>query len=158
MARSGTGMTDQQCEVNNEMCGLRGGRELTITQVAKQVNTGRSWMYEWTGEVPATVTSYQGGLAFLSLRGAKRRSNLGGEPNEVAAPRQVGARNDKDAWCWAKEAAAKSWRRDPQELVSSLFLGLMSKTTITTHGAFSPGRVPVGRGQLKNTSNIPGVD
>jgi len=94
--------------------------------------------------------------------------DLSVEPNEIAAPRQVGARNDKGeagepgtpgihgaaclsrndrlAWCWMKEAATKSWRRDLDEQVSSLFLGLTSRTTISTHGAFSTGRVPVGRG------------
>ena len=161
MTRSGTGTTDRQCEASNKMCGLRGGRELTTTQVAKQVNTGRSWMYDWKGEVPAKANySYGGclycskdvgaqfvGLASPSLRGAKRRGNLGGEANGIVTPRFVGVRNGKNAWCWMKEAATRSWRRDPQTPVSSLFLGLMSNTTISTHGAFSTGRVPVGRGQ-----------
>ena len=162
------------------MPALRGGRELTTTQVAE------------------------------------RPSNPGGEPNEIATPRQVGARNDKGAWCWLKETATKSWRRDLQMRVSSLFLapvaetspdfsyrlvsaaghgspslrgtrmpkqsgrgmrlprpfsgarndtsvgglaptrgelGLMNKTTISVHGAFSTGRVPVGRG-LRTTPQI----
>jgi hypothetical protein len=158
LSRSVIGMTDQQCITSSEMCGLRGGRELTTTRVARQTNTDRSWMYDWRQGVPATIASYYGALASPSLRGAKRRSDLGGEPNGIATPRLVGARNDKNAWCWTKEAATKSWRRDPQELVSSLFLGRMTKMTISTRGAFSTGRVPVGRGQLKNTSNIPGVE
>jgi len=156
-------MTDRQCEVKNKMWGLRGGRELTTTRVAKQVSAGGSWMYDWTGEVLATVSSYHGALAFLSLRGTMVPKQSGRcmrlprpfswarndklEPNGIATPRVVGARNEKNAWCWMKEAATKSWRRDLQELVSSLFLGMADNMTISTHGAFSTGRVPVGRGQ-----------
>ena len=95
--------------------------------------------------------------------------NLAGEPTEIATPRQVGARsdkgepheivaasidgagclppNDKGTWCWVKKTAARSWRRDLDEPVSSLFLGLTSRTTISAYGAFSTGRVPVGRGR-----------
>ena len=101
----------------------RGRRELTTTKVAKLFSTGRSWLPDWTREVPAKVNSYHGGRTFLSLRGAKRRSNLGGESSEIATPRQVGARNDKRAWCWMKEAATKSWRRDLQMPVSSFYFG-----------------------------------
>jgi len=72
--------------------------------------------------------------------------NLAGEPTEIATPRQVGARNDGNTWCPMKETATKCCRRDLDEQVSSLFLGLTSRTTISTHGAFSTGRVPVGRG------------
>ena len=168
-------------------------RELTTTQVAKLVSTGRSWVSDWRGKVPAKVNCHHGarlcalkdviarciGLAPVSLRGKRflayagnRLRNLGGEPNGIATPRQVGARNDKRAWCWLKEAATKSWRRDLQMRVSSLFLapvvetspdfsyrlvfaagqrtgwlGLMNKTTISTHGAFSAMRVPVGGGR-----------
>jgi len=135
LTKSATGMTDEQCEAD-KMPALRGGRELTTTQFAE------------------------------------RPSNPGGGPNEIATPRQVGARNDKGAWCWLKETATKSWRRDLQVRVSSLFLapvaetspdfsyrlvfaagqrtgwlGLMNKTTISVHEAFSTGRVPVGRGR-----------
>ncbi|MCK4844022.1 MAG: hypothetical protein KAS83_03520, partial [Dehalococcoidia bacterium] len=92
---------------------------MTTMQVAKLVSTGWSWLPDWTREVSAKVNCYQSGrwccsknvvaqfigLASLSLRGAKRRSNLGGEPNEIATPRQVGARNDKSTWCWMKETA-----------------------------------------------------
>jgi len=89
--------------------------------------------------------------------------------NEIATPRQVGARNniggrdeivapsiggagclprdDKGAWWCTKETAKKSCRRDLQGQVSSLFLGSMSKTSIPAHGAFSTGKVPVGRGR-----------
>jgi hypothetical protein len=77
-------------------------------------------------------------------------------------------------WCaggHVNQAATKIWRRDPQKLVSSLFLaivgeassdlsygldcpasqgrewlGLRSRTTISAHGAFSTRRMPVGRG------------
>ncbi len=119
------------------MPGPRGRRELTTTKVAKLLSTGRSWPRDWTREVPAKVNSYHGGrlccsknvvaqfigLASLSLRGAKRRSNLGGEPNEIATPRQVGARNDKWVWSLINQAAAKIWRRDLQEPVSSFYFG-----------------------------------
>ena len=154
MARSATGMTDKQCKVSSKACGLRGGRELTTIPVAKQVSTGRSWMENWTGEVPAGPGSYSGVFALPSLRGARflacagnKLRNLRGEPNGIATPRHVGARNDKGAWCWMNEAATKGWRRDLQERVSSLLLGLTNRTTISTHGAFSTGRMPVGRGQ-----------
>ena len=110
LTKSATGMTDEQCEAG-KMPGLRGGRELTTTQVAE------------------------------------RPSNPGGEPSEIATPRQVGARKEQGAWGWLKETATKSWRRDLQMRVSSLFLGLMNKTTISAHEAFSTGRVPVGRGR-----------
>ena len=121
LTKSVTGMTDEQCEAG-KMSGLRGGRELTIAQVAE------------------------------------RPSNPGGEPNEIATPRQVGARNDKRAWCWLKETATKNWRRDRHLQVSSLFLGLTSETTISTRGAFST-REGAGRSwAMNNTSNIPGVE
>jgi hypothetical protein len=132
LTKSVTGTTDEQCQTDR-MPGLRGGRKLTTTRVAKLVSIGRSWLSGWVEEVPAKVNYYHGG-----------------EPNEIAAPRQVGACNDKRAWCWMKETAAESWRRDLQKQVSSLFLGemgVMSKTTISTHGAFSTGRVLVGRGR-----------
>jgi hypothetical protein len=159
---------------------------LTTTQVAKQLSTGQSWLRDCTREVSAKVNSCQGGrlcclknvvgrfigLAPLSLREAKRRSNLGGEPNEIATPRQVGARNDKRRPRWINQAATKSWRRDLQMPVSSLvlalvrqaspdlaycvvsragqgkgWLGLTSRTTISAHEAFSTGRVPVDGGR-----------
>jgi len=142
LTKSSTGMTDEQCQAD-KMPGLRGGRELTTTQVAKLVSTGRSWMHDWTVGVPAKANCYHDGwlcclnsvvarpigLAPLSLRGAKRRSNAGGEPNEIATPRQVGARNNKTAWCWMQEAATKSWRRDLQMRVSSLFLAAAAETS-----------------------------
>jgi len=168
------------------MSRLRGRRELTTTKGAKLASTGRSSLRDWTREVPAKVNCYQSGrwccsknvvaqfigLASLSLRGAKRRSNLGGEPNEIATPRLVGARNNKSAWCWMKETAIKIWGRDLREQVSSLVLapvaeaspdlsyclvsrigqgrgwpGLMSRTTICAREASSTRRVPVGRGR-----------
>jgi hypothetical protein len=195
---SGTGVTDEQCG-SDEMPGLRGGRELMTRQLAKLLGTSQSSPRDRTREVPAKVNSYHGG-----------------EPNGIATPRQVGARNDKSAWCWMKETATKSRRRDLQMRVSSLFYGFMatvteatpdlscclvsaaghgspslrgiivpkqsgrgmrlprpfsgarndrsaggfapepesggemgvtSRTTISAHGAFSIGRVPVGRGR-----------
>ena len=139
----------------DKMPGPRERRELTTTQVAKLVSSGRNWMDDWTGEVPAKVNSYHGGA-----------------PNEIATPRLVGARNDKRGPRLINQAAIKTLRRDRQMLVSSLFLtpvkeslpafsyrsiypagqgegrmGLTSKTTISAHGAFSTGRVPVGGGR-----------
>jgi hypothetical protein len=132
------------------MPGLKGGRGLTTTQVAKLLSSGRNWLQEWTGKVPAKLNFYHGGrlccsknvgarsigVGSLSLRGARflpydrnRLRNLGGESNEIAAPRLVGARNDKNAWCWTKEAATRSWRRDLQTPVSSLFYGFMATAT-----------------------------
>jgi len=149
--KSAIGMTDEQCQTD-KMPGLRGGRELTMVQVAKLVSSGR----RWPGDL-------------VTKAGARTDFYAGGEPNEIATPRQVGARNDKRtpneiagpsthgvecwasndkrAWCWMKEAATKSWRRDLNLRVSSLVLGVGSKTTISAHEAFSTGRVPVGRGQ-----------
>jgi hypothetical protein len=92
LTKSATGMTDEQCEAD-KMPALRGGRELTTTQVAE------------------------------------RPSNPWGEPNEVATPRQVGARNDKRAWRWCKEAAIQRWRRDLDLQVSSLFLASGAETS-----------------------------
>jgi len=118
---------------------------LTTAQVAKLVSTGLTWVYDWTGGVPARVNSYHdGGLC------------AGGRVTQTAA----------NAWCWMKETATKNWRRDLQVRVSSLFfapvreslpafsyrsiyragvgekwMGLTSKTTISTHGAFSTERI-----------------
>jgi hypothetical protein len=122
LTTSVTGMTDEQCEVD-KVRGLRGGRKLRTTQVAKLVGTGRSWLGGWMREVPAMVSLCHEALASLSLRGAKRRSNPGGEPNRIVTHRLVGAHNYKSAWCWMKDAATKSWRRDLQEPVSSFYFG-----------------------------------
>jgi len=145
----------------DKMARPRGRRELTTTQVAKLISTGRSWLRDWAREVSAKVNFYRGGrlcrsknlvaqfigLASLSLRGARflayaseqapqsppppvfarshrRRINLA-NCSEIAAPRLVGARNDKSAWCWMKETATKIWRRDLQEPVSSLVLAMV---------------------------------
>jgi len=88
------------------MAGLRGGRELTIRQVANLLSSGRSWLGDLGRKVPARMDLYRGG-----------------EPSEIATPRQVGARNDTSAWCWMTEAATESWRRDLDLQVSSVFLG-----------------------------------
>jgi len=165
LTKSGPGMTDEQCE-SDKMPGLRGGRELMTTQVARLVSTGRSWPGEWTREVAAKVNFYHGG-----------------EPNEIATPRLVGARNDKRAWCWMKEAATKSWRRDLNLQVSSLVFGTGKGTAASflppldssrwrgkeADGAdeqndyFYPRRIlhREGAGRswaTKNTSNICGVE
>jgi hypothetical protein len=152
---SAAGMTDEQYEADKKVCGLRGGRELMTRQVAKLPSSAWSRVGELTKEVLVNLGCYRAR-----------------EPAEIAAPRQVGARNDKRAWCWMNQATTKAWRRDLQEQVSSLFLAplaqtssdfsylsvcatdqgrgrtrLMSKTTISARGAFSTGRVPVGRGR-----------
>ena len=121
-----TGMTDNQCRVSNQMCGLRGGRELTITPVAKQASTGRSCTGDWAEKIPAGTAFFDRGPSCAGDRVIQAMAN---------------------AWWWLKESATISWRRDLQKLVSSLVLELMGSTTISTHGAFSDGRVPVGRGQ-----------
>jgi len=175
----------------------RGRRELATMQVVKQLSTGQSRLPDWTREVSAKVNSYQSGrvyclknvvaqfigLAPLSLRGAKRRSNLGGEPNEIATPRQVGARNDKMRPRLINQAATKIWGRDLQEPVSSLVLamvgkaspdlsyglvcpagkgrgwmGLTNRTTISAHGAFSHKEGGGRSWAINNTSNLPGVE
>jgi hypothetical protein len=94
-------MTDEQCEAG-EMPGLKGGRGLATTQVAKLLSSGRNWMRDWTGEVPAKLDFYHGG-----------RLCVGGRVTQATA----------SAWCWMKEAATKSWRRDLQEPVSSFYFG-----------------------------------
>ena len=151
-------MTDRQCEASNEMCGLRGGSELTTTRVANQANTGRNWMRDWTREVPVNVSPYYGALAFVSLRGAKRRSNLGGERNGIATPRCVGAGSDQGAWWWHKEAATKSWRRDLDLQVSSLVSGLNAQDDYS----YPRGTLPLestGRSwAANNTSNVSEVE
>jgi len=103
-------------------------------------------------------------------------SYQGGEPNEIATPRQVGARNDKRglneiatprqvgagndkvAWCWMKEAVTESWRRDLNLQVSSLFFGadeqddyFCPRSTLYREGT--------GRSwAMNNTSNVSGVE
>ena len=86
----------------DKMSRPRGRRELTTTQVVKQLSTGQSWLPERMRQVLANCS-------------------------EIATPRQVGARNDKRAWCWMKEAATKSWRRDVHLQVSSLFLARVAE-------------------------------
>jgi hypothetical protein len=210
--------TEGQCELD-KMPGLRGGRELTTTQVASLDSICRSWPGDQTREVPAKMDFYHGGrlccsknvgaqfieLASLSLRGARflacaseqasqsppppvfarshrRRSNLA-NCSEIATPRQVGARNDKSAWWWMKEAAARSWRRDLQEPVSSFYFGdgRESMTRFVLLPRLSRGQVVAGQDgadgedhyrspcgpldnegggrswAIRNTSNISGV-
>ena len=60
LTKSGTEMTDGRCQ-SDRMTGLRGGRELTTTQVAKLVSTGWSALSDLRREVPAKVNSYHGG-------------------------------------------------------------------------------------------------
>jgi len=129
LTKSAIGMTDEQCQPD-KMPGLRGGRELTMAQVAKLPRLGGSWPVDLVIKAGTGTDFYRGG-----------------EQGEIAAPRQVGARNDKVTWCWMKETAIEHWRRDLNLQVSSLFLGLMNRTTISARGALSTGRAPVGRGR-----------
>jgi len=129
LTRPGTGTTGEQCQ-SDGMAGARGGRELMTRQAAELRSSSWSWPSDLGRKVPANMSSYHSGLAFLSLRGARFLAsprnglrNLGGTPGEIATPRQAGARNDTSAWCWTKEAATGSWRRDLNLQVSSLFLG-----------------------------------
>ncbi len=154
-------MTDDQCRVRKEMCGLRGGRELHMSRVADQSSAGRSCTGDWTGEVPANVSSYRGGTACISLRGAgfladgwNRLGNLALEPNSIATPRQVGVRNDKGACWWPNGAATESWRRDLDVQVSSLVFGLNAQDDyIYPRGTLH--RESTGRSwAIRNTSNV----
>ncbi len=133
-------MTDKQCKGSSKACGLRGGRELTTTQVSKQVNTGRSWLRDWTGEVPARVSSY-----------------LGGERNGIATPRQVGARNDKGAWWCNNEAARKLEKRPANAGLFIVFGADGQDDYFYPRGVLH--RESAGRSwAIRNTSNISGVE
>jgi len=121
---------------------MLGRRELTTTQVAKQLSTAQSWLRDCTREVPGKVNSDHGGrlcclknvvarfigLAPLSLRGARFLAYASEQAPQsvwgrgIATPRQVGARNDKRRPRLINQAATKIWGRDLRELVSSLFL------------------------------------
>ena len=149
LTKSETGMTDEegQSDKNPE---LRGRKELTTGQVAKLANTGRNWLGDLGRRVPANMNCYHDGFALLSLRGAKRRSNLGGAANEIAAPRHFAAGNDKNAW-WRKEAAMKSSRTDLQTKACSLLLGFMARMTISACGALSTERA--GRSWAMNDTS-----
>lgn len=134
---SATGMTDDQCRLSNEMCGLRGGRELKTTQVANQAGAGRSCTGEWTGEVPANADFYHGKLLCAGDRVTQAMAN---------------------AWWCLKEAATKSWRRDLDSQVSSLVFGLNAQ-----YDYFYPRgtlhRESTGRSwAVKNTSNVSEVE
>ena len=109
---------------------------MTTTQVSKQANTGRSWMYDWTGEFPATVASYQG--ARLCLGGRVKRATA-------------------DAWCW-KTGSYKKLEKRPADAGLFIVFG-----TDEQHDYFYPRgilhREGAGRSwAITNTSNIPGVD
>jgi hypothetical protein len=99
---------------------------LKTTQVASQAGADRSCTGEWTGEVPANADFYHGELLCAGDRVTQAMAN---------------------AWWCLNETATGSWRRDLDLQVSSLFLKLIHSMTISTHGAFSTGRIPVGRGQ-----------
>jgi hypothetical protein len=125
LMRSASGMAGDQCIVSNDMCGLRGGRELQTTRVANQAGAGRSCTGDWTGEVPAKMDFRNGG-----------------------------AGNDKGAWWWHKEAAMKSWRRDLSLQVSSLVSGLNTQYDYSyPRGTLHRGST--GRSwAVNNTSNV----
>jgi hypothetical protein len=140
LTRSGTGMAGDHCIVSNEMCGLKGGRELKTTRVADQASADWPWLRDCMEDTPTEVNPCHNALTFPSLRGTMvlKQSGRGlrlphpfsgarndkREPNEIATPPQVGAGNDEGAWWWPKEAATKSWRRDLDSQVSSLVSGL----------------------------------
>jgi hypothetical protein len=120
-------------------------------QVVKKLSTGQSRLRDWTGEVSAKVNSYQSGRLCVGVRVNQATTRM---------------------WNLMNQAATKIWGRDLREPVSSLVLamvgeaspdlsyclvcpagkgwgwmGLTSRTTISAHGAFSTGRVTVGRGR-----------
>ena len=124
LTRSATDITDEQCQLYTT-AGLRVRRELKAGQVRKLVSTGRGWVSDWTGKVPAKKDFYHGGKLCAGYRVTRATAH---------------------AWCRMKQAATKSWRRDLQVAVSSLVSGGIGRTTISVHAAFSTGRVLVGRG------------
>jgi hypothetical protein len=122
LTRSATGMTDQQCKTSNGMCGLRGGRELKTTRVASQASAGWPWLRDCMEQTPTEVNRCHDGFTFPSLPGTMVPKQSG---RGVRLPRPFsGAGDDKGAWWWYTEAAAKSWRRDLNLQVSSLVFGL----------------------------------
>ena len=161
LTRSATAMAGGQCPPD-KMAGLRGGRELATTQAASLVSGGRRWPGGRRRDVPAGANSYHGGCLYTGGRATRATAS---------------------AWCWMKEAAAKSWRRDLQMTVSSLVFSTAQETIASlllpldscrwrgkeTDGAehqndyFYPRgilhREGVGRSwAIENTSNISGVE
>ena len=132
LTRSARGMTDDQCRVSNQMCGLRGGRELQTTQVADQAGAGRSCTGEWTGGVPVKAGFYHGELLCAGERVTQAMAG---------------------AWWWLEEAATRSWRRDLDLQVSSLVSGLDAQDDcFYPRGALHPegaGRSWAGKKHLK---------
>jgi hypothetical protein len=118
-------MTDERCQ-SHKQPELRGGRELTVGQVTELVGGGRSWLGDRRTEVPVRVHYCYGGPSCAADRVTQAIVN---------------------AWCWMKEAATRSWRRDLHLQVTSLLLGLMNSMTISPHGALSTGRAPVDGGR-----------
>lgn len=109
---------------------------MTTTQVAKQVNTGRSWMHDGTREVPATLSSCPGA-----------RLCPGGRVDGATA----------DAWCW-KTGSYKKLEKRPAGIGLFTVFGADEQ-----HDYFYPRgilhREGAGRSwAITNTSNIPGVD
>ena len=157
-------------------------RELTTMQMVKQLSTDQSWLPDWRREALAKM-KYYGigslrspknigaqfiGFAYLSLRGARflaytlnRLRNLGGEPNEIATPRQVGARNDRRVWWWINQAAIKNWGRDLQERVSSLVLAVAGADRNDDYPCLWNTLHQEGDGRswaINDTPNLPGVE
>jgi hypothetical protein len=109
LPKSTTGITDEQCQGKQDAWN-EGRRELTTMQVAKLFSAGRS---------SKEIARNDSKGAIIVSAAKQSPAPLHG----IAAPRPVGARNDKSAWWWPQETAVKIWRRDLQMPVSSLVLG-----------------------------------
>jgi len=77
-----------------------------MTKMAEPANRGWTPTRDWMGEVSATMGSYY-----------SARLCLGGCLTPETA----------NAWWWTIGSATRSWRRDLQEMVSSLFFGLTKR-------------------------------
>ena len=152
--------------VADKITGPRGSIQMKTTEVAQHLSTGESRLLNWLGEILAKVNPYQSGrlsflknitaqcirLAPLSLRGARffayarnRLRNLGGESNEIATPRQVGARNDKRQPRLVNQATTKICRRDMRQQFSSL-LSLLMMVGLVSSDLYFCLVCPAGRG------------
>jgi hypothetical protein len=107
LPKSTTGMADERCQGTQDTW-TEGRRELTIMQVVKQLNTGESWLPDWTIEASAKVKPYQSG-----------RLCAGGRVNHSAT----------GIWRLINQAATKIWGRDLQGPVSSLVLGMAGEAS-----------------------------
>ena len=122
-------------------------------QVVKQLNTGESWLPDWTREASAKVKPYQSG-----------RLCAGGRVNHSAT----------GIWRLINQAATKIRGRDLQEPVSSLVLGMAGEASpdlsycLVCHGNkqdyyLCPCSILREEGDgrswaINNTSNLPEVE